>query len=343
MINAPEGQFMWAQTLIAPGRFIRGEVPAPQLTPQRRDQVLLRVLAGGICGSDLPLFRGLVPLQAAARVGAPGYPMHEVVGEVLRSQDARFAPGERVVGWVGDMAGLCEQVVVSADDVQAYDPKLAPTTAILLQPLACVLSALAPLRASVPDRAAVIGLGPIGVLFTHVLKSFGVRHLTGVDQVDRSDVASAFGIDEAVHAVARTWVRGLPEADRPAVVVESVGHQVGTLEDAVDAVAIGGRIFYFGIPDDPVYPFPMHRFLRKDATLWSGYTRDKQAALSAARRYLKEHPDLMSSYVTDVFPTASAQAAFECAARPAVGRMKVVLDATASCSTDFAGIEGPAE
>jgi len=316
---------MWAYTLMAPATFSQQEVPEPHFDDAVADRVLLRALAGGICGSDLPLFRGLPPLQAA-HAGAPGYPMHEIVGEVERSTAPGLGLGERVVGWVSGMDGQRERLVVAANDVQAYDPTLPPTTAVLLQPLACVLSALAPLRGAPPRTAAVLGLGPIGVLFAHALKAWGVSEIVGVDRVDRRDVASAFSIDECVHGDARSWAAALAPDDRPQVVVEAVGHQVGTLADAVDAVAVGGRIFYFGIPDDAVYPFPMHRFLRKDATLWAGYTRDKQVALAAARTHLADHPDLARSYVTDCFPVAQVQAAFDRAVVPALGRLKVVLD-----------------
>lgn len=317
---------MWAYTLTEPATFSRQAVPEPDFDDAVADRVLLRALAGGICGSDLPLFHGLPPLQAAAHAGAPGYPMHEIVGEVERSTAVGLAVGERVVGWVGGMDGLRERMVVGAEDVQAYDPALAPPTAVLLQPLACVLSALRPLRVKPPRTAAVLGLGPIGVLFAHVLKAWGVAEVVGVDRVNRCDVADEFGIDVCVQADARSWATGLTPNDRPQVVVEAVGHQVGTLADAVDAVATGGRILYFGIPDDVVYPFPMHRFLRKGATLWAGYTRDKQMALAEARAHLVDHPGLARSYVTDRFPVAQVQAAFNCAAVPAVGRLKVVVD-----------------
>jgi L-iditol 2-dehydrogenase len=317
---------MWAQTLVSPRSFSLGDVPDADLDPGSQGQVLIEVLAGGICGSDLPLFKGLAPLRLEALAGVPGYPLHEVVGRVLKSDDDRLAPGTHVVGWAMGLNGLAEKLVVLADDVQEYDRRLSPTTAVLLQPLACVLSALTQLRGWVPDSAAVIGQGPIGVLFSHALKSLGVRHVIGVDPVDRSDVADAFAIDCVVDDIARNWVIDLADEERPELVVEAVGHQTATVEDAIDAVCVGGRILNFGIPDEEVYPFPMQRFLRKDATMWAGFTRDKQAALRTANTYLADHPDLSENYVTNIFRASSAQEAFEVAAVPSVGRLKVVLD-----------------
>ena len=68
-------------------------------------------------------------------------------------------------------------------------------------------------------------------------------------------------------------------------------------------------------------------FFRKNATLIAGVTTDRRAALAAARDYLREHRALLADYVTNVFGVEQAQAAFELAAEPAPGRLKVVLDA----------------
>jgi L-iditol 2-dehydrogenase len=216
-------------------------------------------------------------------------------------------------------------VVTAGAGVREYDPALPPVTAVLLQPLACVLDALA----FVPDvrgaRVAVLGLGPIGLLFTHALKARGAGHVVGVDLVDRRDLAPLFGVDEPVHASAAGWAGGL-RADRPAVVVEAVGHQVGTLTAAVRALAVGGHVHAFGIPDDPVYPFPMGEFLRKAGTLSAAAVLRRRDALALASAYLAEHPELAAHYVTDVLAFEQSQRAFEVAARPAPGRVKVVID-----------------
>ena len=45
---------------------------------------------------------------------------------------------------------------------------------------------------------AVLGLGPIGLLFCHVLKERGAARVFGVDRVDRSAIAPRFGVDDVV-------------------------------------------------------------------------------------------------------------------------------------------------
>lgn len=326
---------MWAQTLVAPATFEQQDVPAPDEAHLGDEEVLLRVLAGGICGSDLPYFKGAPQLGTTGgsepyRPYRPGFPLHEVVGDVMASRHPDVGVGSRVVGWASGTDAMSEYIVARGGGLGEYDPALSPATAILLQPLACVIYALEQVPGIEGAAAAVIGLGPIGVLFAHVLKDMGARHVTGIDRVDRSDVAGAFGLDETVHASSEVWAGTLKsESRRPGIIVEAVGHQVTTLANAVSALAYGGHIFYFGIPDDAVYPFPMLSFLVKNARLTSGFTpeRDRRAALDKASKYLLDHPGLKDTYITNVFPFAEAQAAFETSVVPAVGRLKVVLTA----------------
>jgi L-iditol 2-dehydrogenase len=321
---------MWAQTILAPYTCGPVRADAPRTSDLEPGQVILRVLAGGICGSDLPAFRdGSLMTMPHPPAPVPGYPLHEVAGEVVASRDELLAVGARVVGWASGRNAAAELIVADGSGLYAYDEALSPTEAIVMQPLACVLSAVREQPYEIAGlSAAVLGLGPIGILFAHVLRSMGVSSVTGVDRVDRSDVAARFGIDEVVTMSGTRWVAGLtPTSPRPQFVVEAVGHQVGTLTDAVRAVADRGRVLYFGIPDDEFYPFPMVAFLRKNATFSAGYTRDKRSALADAARYLKEHADLPSAYITSIFPMSELQAAFELADRPAKGRLKIVLSA----------------
>lgn len=331
---------MWSYALVGPSQFARREISEPNRSALRDGQVLLRVLAGGICGSDLPWFKGAQPpvgrpneFSVPRRPGevdlgpdAPGRPLHEVVGEVLASADPRLVVGSRVVGWATDSNGLSELIVVDGDDILEYDTSIAPAIAVLLQTLACVIGAVERIPGIPGASAVVFGLGPIGMLFSHVLNSMGADRVVGVDPVDRSAVARSFGVAEAVHARSDRWVAGLSNAERPDIVVDAVGHQVSTLGDAIEAVKLGGRIFYFGVPDDPVYPIPMLRFFRKDLTLIAGITRHKREALAKAEKYLDVHPGLKENYVTHRFSFQHVQSAFEVASRPAMGQLKVVLD-----------------
>ena len=209
-----------------------------------------------------------------------------------------------------------------------YAADLKPWEAVAIQPLACVLYAMEQLGPVAGRSVAVLGQGPIGLLFSHLAACGGASRVIGVDQVDRSAVSSVYGVTEAVHAPVDRWAASLG-ADRPDVVIEAIGHQTSTLAQAVDAVAFGGQVFYFGVADDLVYPFPMRTFLRKNLTMRSGVALERRRVLAAADTHLAAHPALREAYVTDVVPVDDVQTAFDRASAPRPGQAKVVVRADA--------------
>ena len=309
---------MWAYAITAPGRLERFEAPVPEHGAGR---VLVRLRAGGICGSDLPPFLGRRNSFVDSS-GEPGYPLHEVVGEVVAGD---LEPGTRIVGWAEGHRGLAEYFVARTDAIVALDDELSDVEATVVQPLCTVLHQLDRIPDVAGRRVAVIGQGPIGLLFSHALKTRGAVWVTGVDRIDRREDAGAFGVDEAVWSDAAAWASQL-DGERPEIVVEAVGHHAGPLEAAVEALAPNGTVLAFGVPDESHYAFPFTAFFRKHATLLAGAATNRAAALAQARAYLHEHSGLLVPYVTDVLPATRAQEAFELAVSPTTGRLKLVLE-----------------
>ena len=319
---------MWAYRLVAPYTFERLDVP-PITTDDLADRhVLLRFMAAGVCGSDLPPFRGVrgkiagdSGLNAAEMVG---FPVHEVVGEVVASKHNDHRVGDRVVGWASGFDGLMGFVAADGDGLAPYDQELSASHAVALQPLACVLYALEQLDLA-GRHVAVIGQGSIGLLFSYAAKALGARHVTGIDPVDRDGIGKEFGVDTIVRATSDRWVSHLQPSDQPDVVIEAVGHQVATLGHAIDAVAPGGTVLYFGVPDDDSYPISMRAMLRKNLTLKSGVTLERRRVLDAANEFAKGHPELLDAYVTHTFGVDDVQAAFDLACRPVPDRVKIAI------------------
>lgn len=320
---------MWAYRLVAPYTFERLDVPEKTADDLGDRQVLLRFAAAGVCGSDLPPFRGVRGKVAgdAGRSAAEkvGFPIHEVVGEVIASRHRSIGVGDQVVGWASGFDGLMERVVADGDGLAPYEPTLSPAHAVALQPLACVLYALEQLGNLKGKHVGVIGQGSIGLLFSYAAKALGARHVTGVDPVDRDVIGKEFGVDTIVRATSDRWVSHLEPSDRPDVVIEAVGHQVATLGHAIEATAPGGTVFYFGVPDDDSYPISMRMMLRNNLTLKSGVTQDRRRVLTSANEFVREHPELLGAYVTHTFGLGEVQPAFELACRPAPERVKIAI------------------
>ncbi|MBJ7336620.1 zinc-binding dehydrogenase [Mycolicibacterium sp.] len=320
---------MWTHRLVAPYTFERIEIPEHSPESLTDGQVLLRFLAAGVCGSDLPGFRGtqgrLPGDTGASAAEMNGFPVHEIAGEVLASRHPDHRRGDRVVGWASGFDGLTERVIADGDGLVSYDPELTPGLAIGLQPLACVLYAVEQLPDLAGRRVTVIGQGSIGLLFSYVAKAFGAAHVTGVDPVDRTDIGPAFGVDMVVRATSDRWIRHLAPQDKADVVIEAVGHQVATLGHAIEAAAFGGTVFYFGVTDDDTYPISIRTMLRNNLTLKSGVTLERRRMLDAAGAFAHEHPDLLASYLTHTFGIDEVQTAFEVACRPTPARVKIAI------------------
>ncbi|WP_432837990.1 zinc-binding dehydrogenase [Dactylosporangium sp. CA-092794] len=318
---------MWAYQLSGPCRLERVDVERPLAEDLAEDEVLLRTLAGGVCGSDLPKFRGgkgaVITPDGGWQAGRPGFPMHEVVGEVVASRHRAVAVGSRAVGWAVRSDALAEFVTTDGNQLQAVPPGLRPEQAVLIQSLACVWYAVEGLPVA-GARVAVVGLGAMGLLLARILKERGAAEVIGVDPVDRTPVAHLFGLDRVVVAPSGPWSASLADRDRPAIVVEAVGHQVGTLQHAIDACAVGGQIVCFGIPDDEYYPLDMERLMRKNLTLCGRVTRRRREMLACGAQYLLDSPELFENLVTHEVPVADVQRAFTLALDPAA-RLKVVV------------------
>jgi L-iditol 2-dehydrogenase len=322
---------MWCYRLVAPYTFERMDIPEPDPDTLPDGQVLLKLAAAGICGSDIPGFKGtkgkLPGDTGPCAAEMNGFPIHEIAGVVMASRHPDHRVGDRVVGWASGFNGLMDTVVTDGNGLVAYDPTLSPELAVGLQPLACVMYAVEQLPELTGKRVAVIGLGSIGLLFAYLAKAAGAVHVTGVDPVDRSAIAGAFGVDTAVRATSDRWVSALAAADKADVVIEAVGHQVATLNHALDAAAVGGTVFYFGVPDDDSYPMSMRTLLRNNLTLKAGVTLDRRRVLLAANAFAREHPDLLPRYLTHVFTVEQTQDAFELASRPDPARVKIAITA----------------
>ena len=320
---------MWSHRLVAPFTFEKTDVLPFSPESLGDGQVLLRFLAAGICGSDLPGFRGakgrLPGDTGACAAEKDGFPIHEVAGEVIASRHPDHRPHVRLGGWASGFDGLMEQVVADGNGLAPYDPALRPEQAVGLQPLACVLYAVEQLPDLTGRHVAVLGQGSIGLLFSYVAKTLGAAHVTGVDPVDRDDVGPEFGVDTGVRATSDRWASRLTPDAKPDIVVEAVGHQVATLGHAVEATAPGGTVFYFGVPDDDCYPISMRTMLRNNLTLKAGVTLDRRRMLDRAGAFAREHPGLLDRYLTHTFPADDVQAAFELACRPVPGRIKIAI------------------
>lgn len=319
---------MWTWALCQP--YLLESRDVAELGKQRlgHNEVIVRFDAGSICGSDLAYYRGQGYCDRwGNRYGTAGWPLHEIVGYVVEQGDSDLWRGQRVVGWAKDQRGLAELFVCRAEQVFALGDDIMSVYATTMQPLACVIDALSRVEGVAGSNVLVIGLGPLGLLFAHVLRTLGARNIIGVDPIARGDLGREYGLNIQFQGLSTEWARECEagDGDLADIVIEAVGHQVGTVNDAIASTAAGGTIYCFGVPDVSCYSIEFNCLFRKGITLMSGTTRQYRSSLKSAEDYLREHSGLAEGYITNIYTVESVQSAFATACIPKTHQGKVAL------------------
>lgn len=249
-------------------------VPVPEAAA---GEVVLRVAAALTCGTDLKVYkRG----YHAKMLVPPALFGHEVAGvvEQVGSGVTGFQAGDRVVALNSapcdvcffckhGQQNLCNDLLfnngayaeyiriparIVAKNMLQVPKSIELTHAALTEPLACVMLGLRDVHAQAGDTMAVIGAGPIGLLFMHAASLEGIRVIAVVKRESQERAARAFGATNVVRlgqvADAVDAVRALTDEGRGAdVVVEAVATPMAW-GWAVDMVRKGGVVNFFGGP-----------------------------------------------------------------------------------------------
>ncbi|HDZ55226.1 MAG TPA: alcohol dehydrogenase [Pseudomonas xinjiangensis] len=171
------------------------EVPVPAPGP---DDIVVKIIAAGICGSDLGFLRD-------GYIGRPsGEPVplgHELVGVIhaLGENVASLEVGQRVVIHpmkgrnrigTGDPAhgGFAEYLLVrdarSGESVFPIQDNLSLERAVLTEPIAVSMHGLNKADVQASDRVVILGAGPIGLGAIAALKHRGVKEIVVVDVIE---------------------------------------------------------------------------------------------------------------------------------------------------------------
>lgn len=247
-------------------------LPVPHVGPS---DVLVRVRAALTCGTDLKVYRRG---HHAKMIVLPAILGHEVAGDVVEVGAAvrNFKVGDRVVAANSapchrcffcrrDQMSLCENLLfmngayaeyinipgrIAECNTHHVPEKVDYREAALAEPLACVLNGLSDMDVRRGDTLAVIGLGPIGLMFVRAAKILGARAIAvgrRQAQLDRAEHLGAEVLVESRRGSDPTdEVRRSTDGGRGAdIVIEAVGSP-HAWRQAVSMVRPGGRVNFFG-------------------------------------------------------------------------------------------------
>ena len=311
------------------GKIALEDRPVP--TIKLPNQVLVKVIACGICGTDVKILEGKHAVGTNAVLG------HEFVGKVIEIGSGIMAlqVGDRVAvdnslrcgvcefcrsgfssqcEWLKDKSigifqdgGYAEYCVLPENACYKVPDSIDDITATQVETLGTVLNGMNIVQMQCYDSVVVLGFGPIGYLFTALANNVAAQVMcTEIDEF-RLGVAKQLGVpvfnpnetDIEKQVLAFTDGKG---AD---IVIDAVGTQ---LENALKYVAPGGKVLAFGMDSSVQATICPNTITRKAIKILGSYIG--QNTCLPAIKVLQSHKINMAPFFTEIIQLKDGVCAF---------------------------------
>ena len=336
---------MRAMVLWGTGNITLTEAALPKLGPGK-DEVLVRITHSGVCGTDLKICSGAIPVSYPLIMG------HEMIGEIVESGEAvragdrvildptlycgkcfhcrkvqtNLCPSARLVGRDVD-GGFAEYVATDLNHIFRLPDSVSNHAAVLIQVMTTCVHAQ---RLAKPDRGesvVVMGLGVAGQLHVQLAKAQGANPVIGVSRHEfKCDMAKQLGADIVLRGgdEARKRILEATEGRGADVVIETTG-VMACLSGAIELARAGGRLLLFGITTAKEGALPFCQLYFKELTQMSarGATRqDFVDSIDLVRRGIVR----LEPLVTHVLPLRDLGAAIKMLDSDTDNRLKIIVD-----------------
>ncbi|KKM10063.1 hypothetical protein SY88_15570 [Clostridiales bacterium PH28_bin88] len=332
-----------------------GEVPIPR--PQGQD-VLIKVAATGICGSDIHIYEWTSGYEWLI----PYFPLvlgHEFSGTVAETGSGvkNLSVGDRVVCIPGKPCGRCfyclrgdqnlcvdrgslglrywgsfaEYICVPEQNCLMIPGKLSFVVAALAEPLAVALNGLQLSGSGLADYVAVLGPGPIGLMVAYLAKQAGARRviLAGRPRdTGRLDIGRQLGADIATSAETGE-VRGLVMEETGGIGADVVFEAAGSpaaVSEGLQLLRKGGTLVVVGIHAEPVSLW-LNDIVRQEKKILGSYG-SRPGLWRAVLEILAGGERVVGRLITHRFPLDKALQGFQAAHQP--GTVKVMITSNPS-------------
>ena len=308
------------------------EIDEPRL-PSGSDQpgqIIFQPELTCLCGSDLPFFDGDFEGHEVEYPQPVGMSLHEMVGTVVDTNGERWTAGSRVLAVPQFQRGLYERFLLAESRAISLDPRLSDEIALLAQPFGTVIWAMQKLPNMIDRDVVILGLGPIGQMFTAGLRNLGARHIIGIDPVeDRVQLARQMGATETLcmrGAEAVDQVRSILGGELPEVVVEAVGHRVQAFDEAVELCRAHGDILFFGVPPVPTPQIDLRAAMWKNVRILTSLHPTFDRGFPLAMKWLAEGRVDLSPLLTHRLPLSQIQHAYDLFRDRRDGAIKILVE-----------------
>jgi len=267
---------MMAAVLYGKEHLLVEPVAVPEI---HNGDILVRVKVALTCGTDVKVFRRG---YHARMIVPPAVFGHELAGDVVAVGEGvtKFSRGQRVVAansapceecffCLRGLQNLCQDLLFNNGAYAEYiripariverntypiPPQVTYHDAALVEPLACVIRGLEETNPRPGDTVAIVGLGPIGLMFVKLAKLYGARVIAVGRRRTQIERAAALGADELVATEEdgnpERRVRELTRGLGVDIAIEAVG-KPETWQWAVNMLRRGGTVNFFGgCPND---------------------------------------------------------------------------------------------
>ncbi len=321
------------------------DVPIPEIEV---NQVQIKLEVACLCGSDSPMFNTDYEALKAQGIQAnswcvdydrdeiyplsTGLSLHECIGTVSESRSERFKVGDFVLGIPIAQHGFFEYLTLSEERVYAMPNEVVSKPEILMsQPLGTVLFGMRKLPDVSGKSVAIVGMGPIGLLWSAYLDYLGASSIFAIDKLGyRVEVSKEMGstaqIDSSNEDPVEA-VKTLTDGKMAEIVIEAAGHCEMAIDLATELIAMDGDLLQFGVTD-------VDRFDNYPAGILYGKNVSVHNTVGAIRpKEFLEAADLIAAgkinvkpLLTHTFKFDDAQTAFEHYVDRLDGALKVLLE-----------------
>lgn len=255
------------------------DVEKPVITEP--DEVVLKIIAASICGSDLHVL-SVPPGQHAD----PGVIMgHEMFGtiEEMGAKVKKWKIGDRVVidpiikcgvcpsckaghgnlceDWISvgqtQNGGFAQYVKIKSSQLYSVPEGVPSYLAAQAEPLSCVMNGINKISPAPADNVVVYGMGPIGLTFVRVLKLYGVKNIAVCETSEsRREMAKKAGAELVIDSINENVKDVLLKewGELATIVIDAVG-AAPIMGQAIDILQPGATLLLFGQNSNAVAQF----------------------------------------------------------------------------------------
>jgi L-iditol 2-dehydrogenase len=341
---------MKAALLMKPGliEIVEREIPVPT-----EDEVLIRIKAVGLCGSDIHYYEhGKIGPYVVEKPIILG---HEAAGDIVAvgSNVKNLKIGQRAAIEPGVTCGRCEQckagrynlcpsveflatppfngafceyIAIRSDFVFPIPDNMSYEEAALVEPLSVGIHAVRRGKLVPGETVAIFGMGPIGLLAAVAAKSYGAKRIIGVDlESFRLDKALQMGATDVINIRdedSNEVIKKLTHGRGADLAIETAGNGKA-LQSALSSVRRGGRVVIVGLPPQSETPLNVPHIV------------DNEIDIMGVFRYRNTYPagiDILSSgeiklepIITDKMKLEEVHLAFEKAIHEKHNTIKIVI------------------